>query len=53
MNIYLYLNHAYNKFLNNSYTYQMHMPHIPYLKIEDARDLYKRSSSVHVLVLVT
>ena len=31
----------------------MHMSHIPYLKIEDARDLYKRSSSVHILVLVT
>ena len=29
------------------------MSHIPYLKIEDTRDLYKRSSSVHVLVLVT
>ena len=29
------------------------MSHIPYLKTEDARDLYKKSSSVHVLVLVT
>ena len=31
----------------------MHMLHIPYLKTEDARYLYKKSSSVHVLVLVT
>ena len=29
------------------------MSHIPYLKTENARDLNKRSSSVHVLVLVT
>ena len=30
----------------------MHMSHIPYLKTEDTKDLYKSSSSVHVLVLV-
>ena len=42
-----------NIFLNSLYTYQMHMSHIPYLKIEDARDLHKRSLSVHVLFLVT
>ena len=29
------------------------MSHIPYLKTKDMRDLYKRSSSVNVLVLVT
>ena len=42
-----------NNFPNSLYTYQTHMSHIPYLKAEDARDLYKKSSSVHVLVLVT
>ena len=40
-------------FFNNPYTYQTHISHIPYLKTEDARDLYKSSSSVHVLILVT
>ena len=42
-----------NNFLNSPYTYQTHMSHIPCLKIENARDLYKRSLSVHVLFLVT
>ena len=34
-------------------TYQMLIKLIPFLKTEDARDLSKRSSSVHVLVLAT